>query len=294
MIRFIDLPDSHPGRRILSGRTPLFAAPSEPRCSYTTYLPGSYDWDGRPGVLVAVHGTGRDVERTRDRFVELAEEQDLIVVAPLFPAGIDDPDDLHNYKFLEYHAIRFDLVLLRILDAVAQRWNARTGQVLLCGHSGGAQFAHRFWYLHPERVTAAAFSAPGRVTLVDDTTGWPSGTRDTATRFGVRVDPHALRHTPVHLVIGAEDHGEADLAATAAASPGQPGGTRLERLSALEENLRDHGVPISKTIVPDAGHDADATASAIARFFGELPILRSRPWYSKSRHSGTEDPLWPR
>jgi poly(3-hydroxybutyrate) depolymerase len=272
MIRFIDLPDSHPGRRILSGRTPLFAAPSEPRCSYTTYLPGSYDWDGRPGVLVAVHGTGRDVERTRDRFRELAEEQDLIVVAPLFPAGIDDPDDLNNYKFLEYSTIRFDLVLLRILDEVAQRWNARTGQVLLCGHSGGAQFAHRFWYLHPERVAAAAFSAPGRVTLVDDTTDWPSGTRDSATRFGVRVDPRALRHTPVHLVIGAEDHGEADLAATAAASPGQPGRTRLERLSALEENLRNHGVPISKTIVPDAGHDADATAPAIARFFGELPV----------------------
>jgi pimeloyl-ACP methyl ester carboxylesterase len=278
VIRFIDLPDAHPGRRILSGRTPLFAAPSEPRCSYTTYVPGCYDWERRPRVLVAVHGTGRDVERTRDRFRALAEEQGLIVVAPLFPAGLDDPDDLHNYKFLEYSTIRFDLVLLRILDEVTQRWNARTSEVLLCGHSGGAQFAHRFWYLHPERVAAAAFSAPGRVTLVDDTIDWPSGTRDAAARFGIRVEPDALRSTPVHLVIGADDRGEADLAATAAATPDQPGRTRLERLSALEDNLRDHGISTSKNIVPAAGHDADATAPAIARFFGDLPIPgRSTP-----------------
>ena len=267
VIRFADLPESHPGRRILSGRTPFFAAPAEPRCSYTAYVPDTYDWDARPGVLVAVHGTGRDVERTRDRFRALAEEQHLIVVAPLFPAGIDDPDDLHNYKFVEYSSIRFDLVLLNILDEVAQRWNANTDRVLLCGHSGGAQFAHRFWYLHPARVAAAAFSAPGRVTLVDDTTDWWSGTRDVEARFGVRVDPAALRRVPVHLVIGAEDRGDADLAATAAADRDQPGDTRLERLAALEDNLRGHGIEVSTTVVPGAGHDADATADPIAHFF---------------------------
>jgi pimeloyl-ACP methyl ester carboxylesterase len=157
-------------------------------------------------------------------------------------------------------------------ERVSGRGDAQVDGLRFCGHSGGAQFAHRFWYLHPERVAAAAFSAPGRVTLVDDTIGWPSGTRDTAARFGIRVEPDALRTTPVHLVIGAEDRGEADLAATAAATPDQPGRTRLERLSALEDNLRDHGISISKTIVLAAGHDADATAPAISRFFGELPV----------------------
>lgn len=78
----------------------------------------------------------------------------------------------------------------------------------------------------------------------------------------------------MHLVIGAEDRGEADLAATAAATPDQPGCTRLERLGALEDNLRRHGISISTTIVPAAGHDADATAPAIARFFRELPARR--------------------
>jgi hypothetical protein len=78
----------------------------------------------------------------------------------------------------------------------------------------------------------------------------------------------------VHLVIGAEDNGEADLAATAAASPDQPGRTRLERLNALEDNVRDHGVSISKTIVPGAGHDADATAPPTARFLGEPSTRR--------------------
>ncbi|MFJ7215980.1 DUF4387 family protein [Amycolatopsis sp. NPDC098790] len=271
LTRLADLPEGHPGRRILTGRTPFFAAPSEPRCSYTTYVPTGYDGTEPAGVLVAVHGTRRDAEYTRDRYIELAEEQRLIVVAPLFPAGLGDPDDLHNYKFVESDSIRFDLVLLQILEQVEQRWNARTDRVLLCGHSGGAQFAHRFCYLHPDRVAALALSAPGRVTLLDDTADWWSGTRDTEARFGIRVAPAALRRIPVHLVIGEEDDGLADLAATETAGQDQPGRTRLERLAALAGNLRDHGLAVTTTTVPGAGHDSTATAPAMARFFAGLP-----------------------
>ncbi|MGP3962166.1 hypothetical protein ACTWPT_39865 [Nonomuraea sp. 3N208] len=160
MIRLEDLPAAHPGRRLLTGRTPFFAAPTEPRCSYCAYVPRSWTPDARMPVLVAVHGTGRNVGALREALIPFADRHDLIVVTPLFPAGIDDPDDVHNYKAVDAHGIRFDLVLLEVLEQVRVRWNARVDTVMLCGHSGGGQFAHRFLYLHPERLAAVAVSAP--------------------------------------------------------------------------------------------------------------------------------------
>jgi len=51
----------------------------------------------------------------------------------LFPAGIIDPDDLHNFKFLEYRGIRFDLVLLAMIDEVNRRVPLETERFLLHG-----------------------------------------------------------------------------------------------------------------------------------------------------------------
>jgi pimeloyl-ACP methyl ester carboxylesterase len=82
-----------------------------------------------------------------------------------FPAGIGDPNDLHNYKFIDYQGILFDLVLLAMFEKVAARWHIRTDRFALHGFSGGGQFAHRFLLLHPDRLHGVSIGAPGRVTL---------------------------------------------------------------------------------------------------------------------------------
>lgn len=64
-------------------------------------------------VVVAVHGTGRNVGALRDGLIPFADRHDLIVVTPLFPCGIDDPDDVHNYKTVEAHG-RDDLAAMGI------------------------------------------------------------------------------------------------------------------------------------------------------------------------------------
>lgn len=260
MIRLEDLPAGHPGRRLLTGRTPFFVAPTEPRLSFCAYVPRS--WAPEMPVLVAVHGTGRDVGALREGFVPFADRHNLIVVTPLFPAGIDDPDDVHDYKTLDAHGIRFDLVLLEILEQVRVRWAARVDKVLLCGHSGGGQFAHRFLYLHPHRLTAVAVSAPGSVTLLDDSLAWPAGVGDTGQRFGITVDPGAVARVPVLLTIGGDDDGRSDLAAM-----GYPGRSRPEQLAALGDSLTSHGTPVRKVEVPGVGHDAGGTRPPITDFF---------------------------
>ncbi|MEU5263732.1 alpha/beta hydrolase [Amycolatopsis sp. NPDC021455] len=267
MIRVADLPATHPGRRLLTKRSPFFAAPGEPRCSYCVYVPTSWTPDAELPVLVAVHGTGRSVGELREGFIPFAERHRLIVVIPLFPVGIDDPDDVDGYKLLDAHGIRFDLVLLDILEQVRFRWNARIGTVLLCGHSGGGQFAHRFLYLHPDRVAAVAVGAPGRVTLLDDALAWPDGVGDTRERFGITVDPGAVVRVPVLLVIGADDDGRADLAAM-----GHPGHSRPEQLDRLARSLAGHGTAVRRVVVPGAGHSAPATRPPVVDFFtGLLP-----------------------
>jgi pimeloyl-ACP methyl ester carboxylesterase len=265
VIRVEDLPAGHPGRRLLTGRTPFFVAPTEPRCSYCAYVPRSWTPEARMPVLVAVHGTGRNVGALREGLVPFADRHELIVVTPLFPAGIDDPDDVHNYKTLDANGIRFDLVLLDILEQVRVRWNARVDTVLLCGHSGGGQFAHRFLYLHPERLAAVAVSAPGSVTVLDQSLTWPAGTGDTQQRFGITVDPAAIARVPVLLVIGSDDDGRADLAAM-----GHPGRSRPEELDRLAESLARHRTTVRKVEVPGVGHDAEGTQPPVIDFFDDL------------------------
>ncbi|PRX46925.1 esterase/PHB depolymerase [Prauserella shujinwangii] len=265
MIRAADLPAAHPGRRLLTQRTPFFAAPDEPRCAYCAYVPTGWTPEAELPVLVAVHGTGRDVGELREGFVPFAERHGVIVVTPLFPAGIGDPDDVHNYQAIEAHGIRFDLVLLDILEQVRVRWSARVGTVLLCGHSGGGQFAHRFLHLHPDRVAAAAISAPGSVTLLDHALAWPAGVGDTARRFGVTVDPGAVARVPVLLVVGGDDDGRADLAAM-----GLPGDSRPERLGRLAASLDRHGAAVRTVVLPGVGHDAAGTRPAVIGFFASL------------------------
>jgi pimeloyl-ACP methyl ester carboxylesterase len=265
VIRVADLPVTHPGRRLLTKRTPFFAAPNEPRCSYCLYVPTSWTPETRMPVLVAVHGTGRNVGELREGFIPFAERHGVIVVTPLFPVGIDDPDDVHNYKTLNTHGIRFDLVLLDILEQVRIRWNAEHDSVLLCGHSGGGQFAHRFLYLHPDRVAGVAVGAPGGVTLLDDSLAWPDGIGDTRQRFGVTVDPDAVARVPVLLVVGGDDDGRADLAAM-----GEGDHSRPERLDRLGESLTRHGAAVRQVVVPGVGHSAPGTRPPVIDFFTTL------------------------
>ncbi|MFG2004435.1 hypothetical protein ACGFNU_35310 [Spirillospora sp. NPDC048911] len=265
MIRVADLPATHPGRRLLTKRTPFFVAPNEPRCSYCLYVPTGWTPETELPVMVAVHGTGRSVGELREGFIAFAERHNVIVVTPLFPAGIDDPDEVHDYTLVGAHGIRFDLVLLDILEQVRFRWSARVDTVLLCGHSGGGQFAHRFLYLHPDRVAAVAVSAPGTVTLLDHSLAWPEGVGDTRQRFGATANPGAVARVPVLLVVGGDDDGRADLAAM-----GYPGQSRPEQLDRLAENLAQQGTVIRKVVVPGAGHDAAATRPPIVDFFAGL------------------------
>ncbi|MFJ4716242.1 poly(aspartic acid) hydrolase [Streptomyces sp. NPDC088785] len=255
------VPPDHPAQLFLTGATPLFALAGDPRVSSCLYVPRPHDDVGEPRTLVvAVHGSRRDVGRLRDAFADFAEEHDCVVLAPLFPAGLTGPDDLDSYKFFTEPGFRPDLLLLDMIEQAAERWHIRTDRFHLHGFSGGGQFAHRFFYLHPDRLVSLSVGAPGRTTLLDPRTPWWRGTADVTARFGTAPDTTAMAGVPVQLVIG-----EHDTRTDVREGAGHPG-SRMDRILELRDNWGRHGIAAQLDVVEGAGHDGLAVLPAVRSF----------------------------
>ena len=235
------------------GPTPFFHCQADARFAYCLHVPAS------PQTLcVYVHGTERDASHYRDHLRAFAEENQVLIVAPLFPAGLYDAQDLDNYKYLLYQGVRYDHVLLSMLDEVRSTYHIGEDRFLLGGFSGGAQFAQRFTYLHPERLRAVSLAAPGRVTLLDDRFDWWPGTRNVKALFGQRIDITALRTVPVQLVIGKQDNEDITIKKGNrywADGANQAGTTRLERSQALYHHYQQQNIPVHYSTVDDCGHE---------------------------------------
>ena len=151
------------------GRTTVYACQADPRFSYCAYVPENYkeDAENRYALAVVVHGTDRGMVAYREHFIDFAEANDCIVLAPLFPVGIPSQGDLSNYKLIRAGDIRFDHVLLAMVEELARKYRVDAERFLLYGFSGGGHFAHRFFYLHPKRLAGVSIGAPGVVTLLD-------------------------------------------------------------------------------------------------------------------------------
>ncbi|MGE0718724.1 MAG: PHB depolymerase family esterase, partial [Alphaproteobacteria bacterium] len=188
------------------GKTTVYACRADQRFSYCCYVPKAHEaGDRRLPLLVAVHGTGRGMTAYRDAFAAFAERHGVVVLAPLFPAGITSPDDLNSYKFLRAGDLHYDAVLLAMVAEAGQRWRVDTERFALFGFSGGGHFAHRFFFLHPERLSAVSIGAPGVVTLLDFDHDFWVGVRDFEKVFGKPVDLDAMRRVAVQMVIGGND-----------------------------------------------------------------------------------------
>jgi hypothetical protein len=262
-----DLPDGHPAWSLLTGRTPFLACQVDQRFSYGAYIPSGYRAAASPlPLLVAQHGTARWVEKTRDHFVGFAERHGVAVLVPFFPGGIDDPNDLHNYKLIGYHGIRFDELLLAMVDEARERWWLDADRFLLAGFSGGGQFAHRFFYLHADRLRGVSIGAPGRVTLPDGEP-WPYGLGDVGDRFGLAPDWDTLKRVPCQVVVGGADEAGEVLAAVAQDDrEHRAGATRVERAQSLAGALESRDVDVRYDVVPGVGHDWGACLPVIEDF----------------------------
>lgn len=272
------------GRKLSSydfGRTTVYASRFDPRLSYCAYVPLDYEEDGaaRYPLVVVVHGTLRDATSSRDAFAAFAEAHSCIVLAPLFPAGITGPADVSSYKMMVPCPIRYDLALLAMVEEIGSRYRLAGPRFSLFGFSGGGHFAHRFFYLHPQRLQAVSIGAPGIVTLLDRERDYWVGVRDFEAAWGRPIDVDAMRQVAVQTVIGTDDRDTWEITITPSHPAWRPdwdvaGGNRPERLASLKASFERNGIAVRHDAVPGVAHRWDGLLPAVVDFFGEqIPRL---------------------
>jgi pimeloyl-ACP methyl ester carboxylesterase len=264
------------------GHSSIFASRSDPRFSYCTFAPPRTGNEQHPKALVVVvHGTGRAFTEYRDAFAEFAKWNDCIVLCPLFPVGPQGDGNRDGFKFLQEANIRYDQILLDMVDEVATKFHSDFAQFALFGYSGGGQFVNRFGLLHPERLWALSIGAPGSVTLLDFQQDWWVGVRNFADQFGKPLNLPALQTLPVHMVVGKADMETWEITHRPDGKfymPGanEAGRTRPERLHTLRQSFEAAGVRVHMDVVDNVPHNGLACVGPVQDFFAAtLRTLRT-------------------
>ncbi|MDP5217297.1 alpha/beta hydrolase [Ruegeria sp. 2205SS24-7] len=159
-----------------------------------------------PGLppLVALHGISRKAKSIADAFSIPCDAKGQILITPHFSRK-------QWRHFQQIGTYRPDRAILTLLDLVQQMGFASTEQVDIFGYSGGAQLAHRFAMLYPQRVAKLHLAAAGWYCLPDLKQAFPMGLAPSTKRL--RANVPALAHNQLRnyldlklrVYVGAED-----------------------------------------------------------------------------------------
>ena len=229
-------------------------------------------------IVVALHGMGGEGKGFCQRFLDSAERNGWIIVAPTFryrnwtdPVTVAEDD------------VALTRQLIGFLDELPKRHGLRVdSRVSIIGFSRGAQLAHRFALAYPERTRAIAAISAGTYTLPVPTAQtasgqksmvFPYGTADLASRFRRESDPAALAQVSFWIAVGAKDNNADDV-------PRQwdpfQGRDRVQRARAFATSLGTLGVPVKLTVFPNVGHSMSADMAAGATGF-VAQLLKAAP-----------------
>jgi predicted esterase len=264
--------------------TPLAqaAAPADAPASFDQrsvyiYTPPSATRGDRPAQIVfALHGMGGEGKGFCQGFLNAAERNGWVIVAPTFsyrnwkdPATVAEDD------------VALTAALAQLLDSMPHRLGRPTSRrAILFGFSRGAQLAHRFALAYPERTSAVAAMAAGTYTLPrvageagDEPLNFPYGTADLGRRLGQTIDTGALARVPFWVAVGRDDDSADDV-------PRQwdrlLGKTRLQRADAFTRALNASGARATLGIYPALGHVMSAEMIRGATAFMEKAVMAER------------------
>jgi poly(3-hydroxybutyrate) depolymerase len=226
---------------------------ADPTQEYFVYVPGT--GGSESPLFVTVHGIARNAEAQASLFAPYAEAAGAVLVAPTFA-----PERFPDYQRLGRagKGARADEALQSIVEEAAWLTGAASAQIYLFGHSGGAQFAHRYAMAHPERVARVAVASAGWYTFPTPKRRFPYGLRPNSDLPGVLLDPERFLRVPIAVLVGEEDGTDDNLRHTARLDEEQ-GATRVERahrwVVAMQEAAATYRLPPKVTIEKVAGND---------------------------------------
>jgi predicted peptidase len=234
----------------------LWHCQCDPRFSYYVYIPESIYEKERPiyKIICIVHGTARSIENYRQAYKEFANKNQFIIIMPLFPGGLFDNNDFNSYKLLICNGVRYDLILLSMIDELSKKYRIYKDKFFMSGFSGGGQFVQRFFYVHPKRLMGLCIGAPGRITYINDKVDYFWGTRDFNKIFDKEIEIEAMKNVPVQLLIGEND------VSFIGESP--YGSNRMERIINLKKNLEECDIKVQLDIIEGIAHSGNDNIKA--------------------------------
>ena len=261
------VPESHPVQRAIAAlsddslvvgkRTQQlqYLSATRPRLPCTLYLPSRLS--ASPRILVSVHGVSRNADEHVGLFRHLADWYGVVLIAPMFA-----PDAFNDYQRLgrKGYGPRADLALIRLLNEIAAKTGWDTAKVDMFGFSGGAQFAHRFTFVHPQRVRRLVLGSAGWYTMPDKSAAYPYGIADAAGLDAARMNALSAVQLRTLVVVGQQDDDTNDAELNRAkAICRRQGLNRLERAhrwtQAMKAFAERHGV--ASGVELEELHDVD-------------------------------------
>lgn len=246
-------PDVAPG--VVTART----LEDQPGGAYFLYVPRSTPSPRQ--ILVAVHGISRNAREHIEVFQSHAEAYGVVLVAPLF-----DEESFRGYQRLvvptpRAGVRRADLSLRQILADVTRSTGVASERFYLFGHSGGAQFAHRYAMAYPDSVERYVISAAGWYTPPDLSVRYPYGMKPRRKGGMPDLDINAFLRIPACVLVGANDTVRDETLNQADRLDSRQGRTRVERAEywvaamTAAARWRDLATDFTLQVLPDAGHD---------------------------------------
>ena len=228
-------------------------------------------------VLFVMHGARRDADRYQREWRDLARELGVIALFPHFSRkGFPRRSYIFGNMFDgNGTAVQPDLwaftAIEKIFDGVRENAELKAQTYWLYGHSGGAQFAHRFLLFAPDSRASLVIAAnAGWYTVLDGEAEFPYGVKHT----GATADSltNALERRVIILLGNRDtDPGHPSLNRTDGAD--KQGPHRFARghnfyWSAVQSaKILGADLNWSLSIVPGAGHDNAVMAKAALDLF---------------------------
>jgi pimeloyl-ACP methyl ester carboxylesterase len=205
--------------------------------------------------LVLLHGNSRSPQRLFGEFLPLATRYGFPLIAPRFPKAqfpayqrLASADDA-------WGAMR---ALDATLDDAGTTLGLSTDLIDLVGFSGGAQFAHRYAMVSPQRVVHVVPVAAGWYTRLDPVQTFPRGTATMSPEFPVMHEPFIS--LPIRVIVGGADTQVDESVRTSAWLSRTQGDHRLERAHRWVEHVHERAVElgveprIELEVAPGADH----------------------------------------
>lgn len=151
-----------------------------------TFLPEN--WKNRDRILFVMHGGGRNADDYLDAWKEIADENNILVIAPEFENKFskyttNDYQEGNLFTFFGTQNPREEWayqVIENIFDHIKKTNNITNDNYDIFGHSAGGQFVHRMILLMPEaRIKNAVAANAGFYTLPVWDLEYPYGLKHT-------------------------------------------------------------------------------------------------------------------